>query len=91
MSPLDEPALGLAGLEHVGNATNTTRVRFLPKSLFAADFGIPPGAEGEVLARYHQDGQGCLYVQVTGGCYAIGVPVDEVAPVERRRDQPDAI
>lgn len=77
MSLLDDPASGLV------------RVRFLPTSSFAAELGIPPGAEGEVRARYRQDGRERLNVQVTGGCYASGVPADEVVPIERRRDQPD--
>lgn len=70
-------------------STEVARVRFLPTSSFADALGIPPGAEGEVRARYQQDGRERLNVQVTGGCYASGVPADEVAPLERRRDQPD--
>ena len=30
------------------------------------------------------------YVQVTGGCYALVVPADEIAPLERRGNKSDA-
>ena len=54
-------------------------IRFLSTSAFAIDFGISPGAAGEGRTRYKQNGQERLNVQVIGGCYAMGVPADEVA------------
>lgn len=90
MSLLEDPRLVLSAPADA-SGRDFVRVRFLPTSRFASDFDIPAGAEGEVTARYRQGGRERVNVQVIGGCYAMGVPADEVAPLERRRqDPPDA-